>query len=1013
MTDIGRNYTLLLVDDNPTNLLLLVKIIELDLPEVRVLTARSGAEGLELAGQEKIDGAFIDVQMPNMSGLEMCQRLNECPRTAGIPLVLMTAHLAAPELRAEGLEVGAYDFISQPISNVEMLARIKVMLRLCANERQIRQSDGNVQEETEDRSLKTRWISGLLISGEGANSEPDAQLLQHLAAVLPDPTHVDDLTLFETLINHLPENWRKTLLKLSLFDSVPVELGQRLSGINDIEAVFQYLQRHDLVVITQLSEGGLLVFKSDSKAFLKAQAEQILDAEEIRQVYRVGADWFQQRSSIVASIGCLLAAKEFQTVSQLLSQYGLTLLDTNDSADLLLKIENIPDSIAGRCGWISLFRGIHDLLNLNYEAGVWLELSYQIFEGMDNDRGRLLTLLYQVYLTLCLDGCYERWDLRLSLFKRLSDAHLRILEPGERVRLIAARSHAKFFFEGHLKSIESELEDGLIEAQQQQLSGPQLDMNILRTVLELQRGRYLVARTALEQGFKLASDASGEIRDAILQLVACNVLHSAGDLEGLRRQQNHLKQSQKASANQGIFAPLLGYYEATLLLAQGDSKAALELLDIVRLDSSTVVDANMQSRFLQTRGLCHALNGAEDRALEDMDGALQLREEIGGIFPRLEALLFAGITCATLCRYDQAQEYLSAGLCESLKTGEESYRVGLYAWSAFVYEAQGKVAEADKHLEHYFDLFKQQRNDFFWGLTPELLSFMVGRLTKENRSQLSSLYKKYLFSVCDHGEIIPLLRVYALGGFQLQIGEQVFDLSQVGQASRQIFALLMVSPKRSMSLEVLMGLLWPESSASRARNSLDAAHSRLRKALEGCFGKQVRKHYLQLEKGMLSLRNIWIDSDEVETLMSLAQYLSPRGHVWQAENALWKVETLWGGEFLSGFELAEDVQHMRNKLNQIRLEQLELLSGLLVERQEQDEAVQLLMLGLQSDPTRDSLIRPLLAIYQERKDNRAIGGVLEQYREALVKEDYDRSEIDELIDALGVQRYTLKKKSLT
>jgi DNA-binding response OmpR family regulator len=1008
MTESGRNYTLLLVDDNPTNLLLLVKIIELDLPEVRVLTARSGAEGLELAAKEKIDGAFIDVQMPNMSGLEMCRQLNESPQTAGIPLVLMTAHLAAPELRAEGLEVGAYDFISQPISNVEMLARIKVMLRLCANERQLRPSDENVPEQTEDRSLKLRWISGLLISGEGTNSEPDSQLLQRLAGVLPAPTHIDELELFDTLISHLPVPWRKTLLKLSLLDSIPVELGQMMGEINDVEAVFRYLHRHDLVSLSQHSGGNHLAFKSGSKEFLREKAEQILDPEELRQVYLVAAEWFQQSSDIVVAIGCLLAAKEFQTVSQLLSQFGLTLLDKTDAVDLLLGIDKIPDSIAARCGWISLFRGIHDLLNLNDEAGVWLELSHQIFEAVDNDRGRLLTLLYQVYLTLCLDGCYERWELRLPLFKSLSAAHLTVLEPSERVRLIAARGHAKLFFEGHLETIESELENGLIEAQRQQLNGPQLDINILRAVFELQRGRYLVARTALEQGFKLVAKTSGGIRNSVLQLTACEILHAEGDLEGFRRQQKLQKQSQGASANQGNFAPLLGYYEATLLLARGENKAALELLDIARLDSSVVVDSNMQSRFLQARGLCHALNGYEDRALEDMDGALQSRQKIGGIFPRLEAFLFAGITCATLNRYDQAQEYLTTGLRESLKTGEERYRIGLYAWSAFVYDAQGKAQEADNSLKLYCDLFRQQRNDFFWGLTPELLSFMVRRLTQESRHQLSSLYQKYLFSACDQLEVIPLLRVYALGGFQLQIGEQVFDLSQVGQASRQIFALLMISPKRSMSLEVLMGLLWPESSASRARNSLDTAHSRLRKALEGCFGKQVRKHYLQLEKGMLSLRNIWIDSDEVEKLVSLAQYGSQRGHVWQAENALWKVDTLWGGEFLAGFELAEDVQNKRNKLNQQRLEQLELLACLLAERQQQDEAVQLLLLGLQSDPTRDSLIRPLLAIYQERKDSRAVGGVLEHYREALAKEEYGRSEIDEMIDALGVQRHTLK-----
>ena len=106
--------------------------------------------------------------------------------------------------------------------------------------------------------------------------------------------------------------------------------------------------------------------------------------------------------------------------------------------------------------------------------------------------------------------------------------------------------------------------------------------------------------------------------------------------------------------------------------------------------------------------------------------------------------------------------------------------------------------------------------------------------------------------------------------------------------------------------------------------------------------------------------------------------------------------------------MAEDVQNKRNKLNQLRLEQLELLACLLVERQQQDEAIQLLLVGLQLDPTRDSLIQPLLGIHQKRKDGRAVGGVLERYREALVKEEYDQSEIDELIDALGVQKHTLK-----
>ena len=125
-----QTFQLLLVDDNPTNLELMCRIVERHLPEVRCLLARNAAEGYKLLQNQQIDGAFIDVQMPRITGIDMCRALKKNPETAHIPLVLLTAHVASPQTRAEGLDAGAYDFISQPISNVELLARLRVMLRM-------------------------------------------------------------------------------------------------------------------------------------------------------------------------------------------------------------------------------------------------------------------------------------------------------------------------------------------------------------------------------------------------------------------------------------------------------------------------------------------------------------------------------------------------------------------------------------------------------------------------------------------------------------------------------------------------------------------------------------------------------------------------------------------------------------------------------------------------------------------------------------------------------------------
>ena len=1012
ITESDKQFTLLLVDDNPTNLLLLTKIIELDLPDVRVLTAKSAMEGLELSERERIDGAFIDVQMPHMSGLDMCRHLNDNPRTNGIPLVLMTAHLATPELRAEGLEVGAYDFISQPISNIEMLARIKVMLRLCANEQRARRNSQQLKQQVEDHSLRLRWISGLLISGDGPAAEPDQQLLQHLVAVLPDPAAMADQQLFDKLTSDLPLPWRRTLLKISLLDSVPVRLARELSEINDIEAVFAYLQRHELS-LTQLVDGeDLLLFKPETRDFLRKKAERELDLKERRQVCLAAADWFQRYGNEAAALKCLISVKYYSAVSQLLNQYGLALFDKCSHAQLAVLIAEIPEDVAANCGWLAMFRGIYLFHQQEHDSIAWLELAYQLFHDAGHSRGQLLALSQQVLLTLYLDGFFERWSTRLDTLRRLMEQQASLLEIVERLKVSYALGLAELFFGGSLAPVEKLLEVSLVLAQHHQLAVQQMELNLLRSLLGLQQGRYLVARTALEQGFQFAGKIEQTVEHAVLQVVACEILQAFGDFKGLQLQMRLAKKAFSRDFRQSAFAPLLSYYKASLLLAHGERQRATELLDVAATDGPYAKNAHIQSRLLQMRGYLQALAGDDSKAVDSLESALALRQTAGGAFARLENLLFAAVTCAVLERLDQAADYLETGLAESLAAKEERYRAGFHAWAAFVQQKLGRPDEAEGHLRSLLDLMKRQKVHFFWSLMPELLT-QLGQQVKENkvRVMLQSLLEKYLLvTFADKNQLIPLLKVYTLGRFQLELEHVSFDFSQVGQVPRQIFALLIAAPNHSMSLELIMSLLWPESSASKARNSLDAAHSRLRKALEDGFGAQVRDHYLVLEKGMLSLRHVWIDKNLVDQLMATARYQLQRGNNWQTELALWKIEELFQGEFLSGFDLAENLLGQREQLNQLRLEQVEMLAMLLKNRQQNAEAAKVLNQGLLLDPTRDSLIRQLLALYHDQQDHRSAGLLLEKYRTALTKEDYEADEIAELIDTLGVQWLALHLK---
>ncbi len=130
--------TLLIADDLPENLYLLGKIIDFGFPGSKVLKAANGEESLTLAEGETPDLALLDMDMPVMDGLEACKRLKANPSIRPFPIIIITAHYTNAEIRSRALEAGADDFITKPVDNVELIARIKVMLRIKKNEEELR-----------------------------------------------------------------------------------------------------------------------------------------------------------------------------------------------------------------------------------------------------------------------------------------------------------------------------------------------------------------------------------------------------------------------------------------------------------------------------------------------------------------------------------------------------------------------------------------------------------------------------------------------------------------------------------------------------------------------------------------------------------------------------------------------------------------------------------------------------------------------------------------------------------
>jgi len=129
MTDTNERKTpvVLVVDDNQQNLELLLAYLE-DV-ECKTLSATDGIQALEIAREASPDIILLDVMMPRMSGFEVCRRIKGDPKTADIPVIMVTALNELGDIE-RAIGSGTDDFLSKPVNKWELLTRVRTMLRL-------------------------------------------------------------------------------------------------------------------------------------------------------------------------------------------------------------------------------------------------------------------------------------------------------------------------------------------------------------------------------------------------------------------------------------------------------------------------------------------------------------------------------------------------------------------------------------------------------------------------------------------------------------------------------------------------------------------------------------------------------------------------------------------------------------------------------------------------------------------------------------------------------------------
>jgi CheY-like chemotaxis protein len=229
---------ILVVDDQPINVQLLKR--KLERSGLQVSTATNGLEALEQVRVHKPDLILLDLMMPDMDGIEVCQRLQSSSDTRSIPVIFVTAR-TAKESKLEGLGVGAVDYITKPIDLDETVARVQTQLRFAAINR-------------ENLELQRRLEESRRAATIGAVAQGIAHNLNNLLGVV-----IGYLDLVKSGYDKPPVVKKNAQ---NVDDAI-----QRIVGIVRQLSTLVVKSRPELtrVPMTRLIEGGIRRFHSDYK----------------------------------------------------------------------------------------------------------------------------------------------------------------------------------------------------------------------------------------------------------------------------------------------------------------------------------------------------------------------------------------------------------------------------------------------------------------------------------------------------------------------------------------------------------------------------------------------------------------------------------------------------------------------------------------------------------------------------------------------------------------------------
>lgn len=270
----------LVVDDNPTNLSVLVNLLRN--VGLRVLVATDGESAIEQIVYVKPDLILLDVMMPGIDGFETCQILKADATTAKIPIIFMTA-LSETVDKVRGLSLGAVDYVTKPFEHEEVLVRIRTHMTLARQSQTIALQNLDLQAEISDRKRAEESLTVFLHAVSHDLRNPVTGLimvLDHLATTAVNPDGA--ILLPKTTLKRIRQSSDR---QLALINSL-LE-----SHVNDVHGIMISPQPVNIAEVVQAAIDDLqgILDKEETQVTVNIPSDlpkAMIDAAQIGRVFQ-------------------------------------------------------------------------------------------------------------------------------------------------------------------------------------------------------------------------------------------------------------------------------------------------------------------------------------------------------------------------------------------------------------------------------------------------------------------------------------------------------------------------------------------------------------------------------------------------------------------------------------------------------------------------------------------------------------------------------------------------------